>query len=129
MEKLLPNGKEMADEDRRDHQKVKEQLYKFQSLKATDAEFEPTIRTLFKDLSVHMKEEEENHMVVLEQALSKEDSEKMHKSFQRSKMFAPTRSHPSAPDKPPFENVAGLLAAPIDKLRDMFSKFPDPKDL
>lgn len=68
-------------------------------------------------------------MVVLEQALSKEDSENMHKSFQRSKMFAPTRSHPSAPDKPPFENVAGLLAAPIDKLRDMFSKFPDPKDL
>ena len=40
-------------------------------------------------------------------------------------MFIPTRSHPSAPDKPPFEAVAGLLAAPIDHLRDIFRSFPD----
>lgn len=33
-------------------------------------------------------------------------------------------SHPSAPNKPPFETLAGLLAAPIDKLRDAFSNFP-----
>lgn len=37
------------------------------------------------------------------------------------------RSHPSAPDKPPFETVVGLMAAPIDKLRDLFTAFPDEK--
>ncbi|KAF9964258.1 hypothetical protein BGZ70_006709 [Mortierella alpina] len=129
MEKHLPNGKEMADKDREEHQKVKEQLYEFQNLKASDVKFEPVIRHLMKNLSEHIKEEEEDHMPALEQAMTEEESEKLHKSFQRSKMFAPTRSHPSAPDKPPFENVAGLMAAPLDKLRDMFSKFPDPKDV
>jgi len=35
-----------------------------------------------------------------------------------------TRSHPSAPDKPPFETVLGLMTAPLDKLGDMLRKFP-----
>ncbi len=39
------------------------------------------------------------------------------------------RSHPNAPDKPPFETFAGLLAAPMDKLRDMFSKFPPDQEV
>lgn len=33
--------------------------------------------------------------------------------------------HPSFPDKPPFETAVALLAAPIDKLRDLFVTFPD----
>lgn len=33
-------------------------------------------------------------------------------------------SHPSALANPPFETLAGLLAAPIDKLKDTFAKFP-----
>ena len=49
----------------------------------------------------------------------------MNKSFGRTKMFAPTKSHPSAPSKPPFETVAGLLAAPIDIIKDLFKKFPE----
>ncbi|KAJ3756510.1 hypothetical protein EV360DRAFT_84897 [Lentinula raphanica] len=32
--------------------------------------------------------------------------------------------HPSAPNKPPTETLVGFLALPIDKLKDMFSKFP-----
>lgn len=39
--------------------------------------------------------------------------------------FVPTRSHPSAPDKPPFETVVGLMAAPIDHLADLLRRFPD----
>jgi hypothetical protein len=37
------------------------------------------------------------------------------------------RAHPNAPNKPPFETVAGLMAAPLDKLRDLFEKFPQNK--
>jgi hypothetical protein len=29
-----------------------------------------------------------------------------------------------APDRPPYETLAGFLAAPLDKLKDAFSKFP-----
>ena len=34
------------------------------------------------------------------------------------------RAHPSAPNKPPYETLAGFLQAPIDKLKDYFATFP-----
>ena len=48
----------------------------------------------------------------------------MTESFARTKHFIPTKSHPSAPDRPPYETVMGLMAAPMDKLMDMFKSFP-----
>ncbi|PYH43063.1 HHE domain protein [Aspergillus saccharolyticus JOP 1030-1] len=123
-EKHLSDGKAMADKDRAEHKTVKDQLEKFQNLKAKDAEFVPTIKGLWASLSEHIKEEEEHDLVKLEAALDQAHSESMVGSFKRTKMFLPTRSHPSAPDKPPFETVAGLLAAPMDHIRDLFRKFP-----
>lgn len=32
-------------------------------------------------------------------------------------------------NKPPFETLAGLLAAPLDKLRDAFNNFPSEEEL
>ncbi|KAK3814556.1 MAG: HHE domain protein [Linnemannia elongata] len=124
MRKALKDGDTIVEKDLREHQEVKEQLFKFQSLDATDRSFEPLLRTIWTDLAKHMKEEEESDLVQLEQALSSEESIDLAKSFQRTKKFVPTRSHPSAPNQPPFETVAGLLAAPIDKLRDLFARFP-----
>ena len=34
------------------------------------------------------------------------------------------RTHPSAPNRPPLETFVGFLTAPIDKLKDIFAKFP-----
>lgn len=96
-------------------------------MKTTDPDFIPTIKALMKNLAQHIKEEEEEDLVKLENALQAEESEKLATSFGRTKAFVPTRSHPSAPDKPPFETVVGLLTAPIDHLADLFRKFPDQK--
>jgi len=38
--------------------------------------------------------------------------------------FRGFRSHPSAPDKPPYETLVSFLQAPIDKLKDYFATFP-----
>ncbi|EON62951.1 hypothetical protein W97_02177 [Coniosporium apollinis CBS 100218] len=127
-EKNLPNGHDMAEKDRGDHRVVKEKLYKFQKLKADDPDFEPTLRDLWQDLSEHIKDEENNDLPALEKELSAADSESVANSFERTKMFVPTKSHPSAPDKPPYETVVGLMAAPMDRLMDMFKKFPKDKD-
>ncbi|KAJ1680186.1 hypothetical protein EV182_000528, partial [Spiromyces aspiralis] len=124
LEKNLPNGKEMADKDRAEHQVVKELLYKFQALKADDPDFTPTIKSLWSELCKHIKEEEAQDLMALEKTLKQNDSEDMATKFKRTKKFVPTRSHPSAPDKPPFETVVGLMAAPVDRLMDMFRKFP-----
>ena len=66
-------------------------------------------------------------MPTLEKVLTDDVTADMAKCFERTKMFTPTRSHPSAPDKPPFETAAGLLATPIDRLADLFRKFPDER--
>ncbi|KFY21560.1 hypothetical protein V493_07297 [Pseudogymnoascus sp. VKM F-4281 (FW-2241)] len=122
---LGQQGKQMADKDRAEHQTVKEELKKFQNLQAGSSDFLPIIKNLMSDLADHIKEEEEQDLPALDGKLSSEDSASMAKSFNRTKAFVPSRSHPSAPDKPPFETVVGLLAAPIDHLADLFRKFPD----
>ncbi|KAJ5595141.1 uncharacterized protein N7459_001349 [Penicillium hispanicum] len=123
-EKKLPDGRAMADKDRGEHQSVKEQLKKFQNIEPSDPQFEPTITALMQDLLEHIKEEESQDLPKLEEQLTTQESGDLSKSFGRTKMFVPSRSHPSAPDKPPFETVIGLMAAPIDHLSDLFRKWP-----
>jgi len=123
-EKLLPDGRTMADKDRKEHLSVKEQLKAFQNMQPSNPQFEPTLKALMEDLSQHIKEEESNDLPKLEESLSREESEDLTKSFGRTKMFVPSRSHPSAPDKPPFETAVGLLTAPIDHLADLFRSWP-----
>jgi hypothetical protein len=76
------------------------------------------------DLSEHIKEEESEDLPKLEERLTTEESESLTKTFGRTKMFVPSRSHPSAPDKPPFETAISLMTAPIDHLADMFRTWP-----
>jgi len=127
MEKYVPNGKDMAEKDRQEHRSIKEALYEFQKMKAGDPGFKEQLRSLMDDLAQHIKEEEQDDLPALERALAAADSDSLGNSFERTKMFVPTRSHPSAPDRPPFETAMGLLAAPIDKLMDMFRSFPGHK--
>lgn len=125
IQKYLRDGKVRADKDREQHQSVQEYLKAFEKLQPQDSEFESTLDALWTDLTRHIKEEEENDLPALEAALSQPDSESIAKSFERTKMFAPTRSHPNAPRTPAFETAAGMLAAPLDRLKDMFTKFPE----
>ncbi|KAJ5155903.1 hypothetical protein N7492_008706 [Penicillium capsulatum] len=122
----LPGGQAMADQARAEHQVVKEQLKTFQGLPSTDPRFVPTLKALMEDLERHMRHEEEEELVLLEDALSQADSEALTRSLDRTKMFTPSRSHPLSPSKPPFETAAGLLTAPIDRVADLFRKWPHP---
>ncbi|KAL5362514.1 hypothetical protein BJX96DRAFT_186066 [Aspergillus floccosus] len=124
-ERHLSDGKSMADKDRNEHQAVKQELKTFQQMHPSDAQFLPTIQALMDDLSRHIAEEETSDLVKLEASLDEEESESLTRSFGRTKMFVPSRSHPSAPDKPPFETAVGLLTAPIDHLADLFRRWPD----
>ncbi|KAI1452050.1 hypothetical protein F4805DRAFT_448915 [Annulohypoxylon moriforme] len=124
MEKHLNDGRDMAWKDRSQLQMIKEQLYKFQGLDANDPEFEPTFSSLYSTLMRHVKEEEEHDIPRLESKLDHDALLKLSNSFERTKLLTPTRSHPSAPNVPPFQTAAALLSAPIDKIADIFRKFP-----
>ncbi len=109
-------------------QKVKNKLYEFQKLSATNDNFIPTLQSLWSDLEHHIQEEERDDLPALEQNIDESSSHDLATSFSRTKHFVPTHSHPSAPDKPPYETAAGMLATPIDKLIDMFKKFPSEEE-
>ncbi|KAK4642152.1 hypothetical protein QC761_512470 [Podospora bellae-mahoneyi] len=128
MEKHVPDGLKLAEKDRSEHQIVKEKLYEFQQMEASDPSFIPAIDSLWETLGQHIKEEEQDDLPLLEKHIEEGDSQKMAASFDRTKHFVPTQSHPGAPDRPPYETVAGLMAAPIDKLMDMFKKFPSAEE-
>ncbi len=99
----------------------------FQGMKSSDAAYVPKIKEIWGPLEEHIKEEEERDLPTLETELSSDQgaSEALAKSFERTKAFVPSRSHPSAGENPPFETVMGLLTAPFDKVADLFRKFPD----
>jgi len=127
---LGSKGHEMAEKDRKEHHVVKEQLKKFQNMKPKDPDYIPTLKSLWANLEQHIKEEENDDIPALEQALAADHSdagisEKLAKTFGRTKVLVPSRSHPSAGENPPFESVLGLLTAPIDHVADIFRKFPD----
>lgn len=103
---------------------VKEQLKTFQSLDPSNPSFIPTLQGLMNDLSSHMREEESEDMAMLEETLSEHDSQSLSKAFNRTKIFVPSRAHPGAPNKPPFETAVGLLTAPFDQVADLFRKWP-----
>ncbi|KAK6507962.1 hypothetical protein TWF481_006382 [Arthrobotrys musiformis] len=55
----------MADKEREEHQKVKNMLYKFQSMKAQNPEFLKMLHELFKNLNEHIEDEENNDLTAL----------------------------------------------------------------
>lgn len=130
MEKYIggKEGHEHAEKDRQQHHQVKELLKEFQNMKATDSGYVPKLKELWAILGQHIKEEEQDDLPALESALAKADkgtSESLAKNFGRTKMFVPSRSHPSAGENPLFEGPMGMLAAPLDHIADIFRKFPE----
>jgi hypothetical protein len=82
------------------------------------------------NLHHHIEHEKNEDMPRLEKLLSREESQALARQFERTKMFVPTRSHPSAPTSYVFEGIAALLAAPIDRLRDLvMNEYPSEGQL
>ena len=95
----------------------------------TDPKFWPLLDTLMDNLHHHIEHEKDEDMPRLEALLPRPESEALARAFQRTKAIVPTRSHPSAPTVNYVKELADLLAAPIDRFRDLVMRdFPDEKD-
>jgi len=87
------------------------------------------LKSFIDPLENHMAYEEANIFAVLEARLSAEDIVSLSNWYERIKVMAPTRPHPSGPKSA----IGNLLAAPlvtfIDKFRDLGKKFPEKYQL
>ncbi|EIW75525.1 hypothetical protein CONPUDRAFT_65797 [Coniophora puteana RWD-64-598 SS2] len=130
MEQRIPDGKKLADEDRRQHLAVKKLLAQLEKETPGTEAYDSAVQKAWQHLQPHNDSEEKNDLPQLEAALANEEESRSHaKSFGRIKVIAPTRGHPGAPDRPPLETIAGMLTAPLDKIQDLFAQFPKEEDL
>ena len=83
---------------------------------------------MMEGLARHMQDEETNDLVMFEESLTSDESEKLAESLGRTKMFVPSRSHLYDLDNPHYETVADLLTAPLDHLQDLFRKWPEDEE-
>jgi hypothetical protein len=129
MRDRLENGKIFADSDLEDHRKMKEDLAKLQHISPESSEFDIMVKQVWNELLLHMaKEEEELKIFAAEVPLDLRVE--AGRKFQNRKMIVPTRPHTMIPDSnPTLEAIFGLLVAPVDKFLDLFTKFPDQKEV
>ncbi|KAK0119852.1 hypothetical protein ONS95_011282 [Cadophora gregata] len=123
---LGDRGKELTRIDRAQHQAVKNDLAKLQSLSPTETQFPSLLEQLMDNLHRHIEHDKETDMPLLESSISKAESERLALSFLRTKKLIPTKAHPESPRSSPLtEGLAALLAASIDELRTLVESFPE----
>ena len=102
-----------------EHHLVKVVLAELDRMEPTDERFDPKVTVLIENVRHHVKEEEQDLFPKIRAALSDEHLDELGEQLEAAKKVAPTRPHPHAPDTPPGNLVAGLIAGSLDKARDV----------
>jgi hemerythrin superfamily protein len=101
-----------------EHQGLKNDLYKLDQMTEVDQKYLQTMKAIIKETLHHMKEEEEETLAKFSKQAPVDVLVKLGEDYEAKKSMAPTRPHPSAPNKPPGSTMAGLGAAVVDKVKD-----------
>jgi hemerythrin superfamily protein len=117
----VPDGDSLADEEISEHSEIEQALKDLESVDATDADFDAVTSRLIKDVTEHVQEEENTLFPQLAQHCSQEDLVKLGGQVETAKKVAPTRPHPSAPDRPPLNKLLAPGAGLVDRIRDHLS--------
>jgi hemerythrin superfamily protein len=114
----LPNGNAVADKEIDDHSRAEQLMKDLESCEAEDREFDRLIGMLMNEIRSHVADEEENLFPRLRETCSPETLNELGDKVRQAKKMAPTRPHPSAPDKPPMNKLLAPGAGMVDRLRD-----------
>jgi len=124
----MKDAKGMADHGRKEHLETKQKLAQLENLSVGDSQYDILLGEVMKDLSHHMKEEENDILNNLEAAIGADKIRELGEQLDGARTTAPTHPHPSAPDKPPGLTIVGMMAAPIDKMKDMTKSFANSSE-
>lgn len=115
-------GNGEVEEALHEHQEVKEALAQLETMSPEDPRFDETMNRVIEDVTHHAKEEERDMLPKLRNALTRKDLNELGDRMKTAKKMAPTRPHPSAPNTPPGNLIAGPAAAIADRARDIGKK-------
>ncbi|MFE9650265.1 hemerythrin domain-containing protein [Streptomyces sp. NPDC006365] len=117
----LPDGDTVADKEIDDHSRAEQIMKDLESCEASDAEFDRLIGMLMNEIRSHVADEEENLFPMLRDTAPAEALDELGDKVRQAKKLAPTRPHPSAPDKPPANKLLAPGAGLVDRVRDVLT--------
>jgi len=124
----IKNGDSLIDRSLSEHLEVKQHLHdldRFSGTLGTNPDTWPPfpvvkIEALRTALMQHIREAEEQIFPEFRKSMSEKDLLTLGAKLENARSQVPTRPHPSAPDAPPFMNVAGPVAAAFDRAKDVY---------
>lgn len=119
--KVIPNGYHVIEQEISEHSEAEKIMNRLDGKSPADPEFDTLVHDLMRVIRAHVKEEEQGWFPQLRKASSAEDLAKLAERVEGAKLVAPTRPHPAAPDRPPFNVLAGAGAAVVDRARDLLT--------
>lgn len=118
VEERVPDGAEMVEHDKEEHQEIVEVMKQIEGLDASDQSFMTRIQELEAQLRHHADDEESEQFPQLRAHLGGEQLVELGEKVQNAKRLAPTRPHPTAPHSELFHKTIGPGVGMIDRLRD-----------
>lgn len=117
----VPDGDTIADRELADHAEVENLLKELEKTDPDSAGFAALTGQLMRTVSAHVKDEEHALFPALAGHASPADLRRLGEQVQAAKEKAPTRPHPSAPDRPPLNKLLAPGAGLVDRIRDHLS--------
>ncbi|MET9430620.1 MULTISPECIES: hemerythrin domain-containing protein [unclassified Streptomyces] len=117
----ITGGDALADKELRDHAAAEQTMKDLEGCAADDPRFDMLMNKLMTEIRAHIVDEENNLFPRLREACSPEMLMELGDKVRQAKKTAPTRPHPSAPDKPPANKLLAPGAGMVDRLRDMMT--------
>lgn len=114
----VAGGDVLADKEIDDHSKAERIMKDLEGCDADDPEFDRLVGMLMTEIRSHVADEEENLFPKLRAACSADTLDDLGDKVRQAKKMAPTRPHPSAPDKPPANKLLAPGAGLVDRMRD-----------
>lgn len=125
--RYLTDGDELADKALAQEQEGKDLLQELDGMRGDEDEFDELVEQLVSALRKHVAF---GDMVFLrfEAGVPDPDRRRIGRKFLRARAVAPTRPHPHAPNRPPFNKLAGAAASPLDRMRDTLGDRPAQRE-
>ncbi len=105
-----------------EHHVVKWTLSELEKMDPEDERFDAKVAVLIESVRHHMEEEEGEMFPKVRAAVSRRRLADLGELMDRAKLAAPKRPHPRSPDEPPWNIVAGPVAAALDAGKQAVSR-------
>jgi hemerythrin superfamily protein len=119
--RFVPGGDQIADHELAEHAEAEKTMKELEGLDPSDSRFDTLLSKLMKEIREHVLEEEQELFPQLVAGADREELRELGRKVEAIKQVAPTRPHPSAPDTPPMNKLAGPAVGLVDRVRDALS--------